>query len=129
STTALDMTIRSFELQLLEASGYRPQLQNCLSCDNSIRPETNHFSSKMGGVLCPDCALADGAAPVISPAALKIMRNLQSNEDSMLLASGVDDTAQREVERRIQEYIVYRLEGRLRSVEFLARLHSEGVPR
>jgi DNA repair protein RecO (recombination protein O) len=124
---ALDLVTRSFELQLLGLMGYRPQLHRCLHCDAEIAPEINRFSPKMGGVLCPACSSADGAAPAISVEALKVMRNLQSNENAMLRVAQIDDAVQREVEKRLQEYIVYRLERRPRSVSFLERLRTEGL--
>lgn len=124
---ALDLVTRSFELQLLALMGYRPQLQRCLHCDAVIAPEINRFSPKMGGVLCPACSSVDGAAPAISVEALKVMRNLQSNESVMLRVGQIDDAIQREVEKRLQEYIVYRLDRRPRSVSFLERLRTEGL--
>lgn len=128
-STALDMVVRAFELQLLGMTGYRPQLHRCLNCEAPIQPQSNHFSPKLGGILCPACAAADTAAPVITVDALKLMRNLQTNENTMLQIAELDEDIQREVERRLHDYIVYRLESRPRSMRFLERLRSEGVPR
>jgi len=128
SSAQLDLVVRSFEIQLLTMTGYRPQLHRCLKCDSTIEPQVNHFSSSMGGILCPDCASADVAAPAISVNALKVMRNLQTNESAVLQVTDVSETVQRELEKRMQEYIVYRLEWRPRSISFLDRLRAEGVP-
>jgi DNA repair protein RecO (recombination protein O) len=121
----LPLVVRAFELQLLGMTGYRPQLHRCLHCDHTIEPGVNHFSSKMGGILCPGCRMADHASSTISVAALKLMRNLQTNEEAMLQLEGLDDTLHREVEKHLHEYIVYRLESRPRSFAFLERLRSE----
>lgn len=128
SSNSLDLLVRAFELQLLGLTGYQPQLHRCLNCDAEILPQVNRFSSKLGGVLCPDCAIADGAAPAITVEALKVLRNLQRNESAMLQGVTVRDEVQREVERRLQDYIVYRLEARPRATRFLERLRAEGVP-
>jgi DNA repair protein RecO (recombination protein O) len=127
SEQQLGLVVRSFELQLLGLTGYRPQLFRCLACDAEVRPQTNRFSSKMGGVLCPDCASADTAAPAISVNALKVLRNLQKNEASLLQIPELGDSVQSEVEKRMQEYIIYRLESRPRSLGVLERLSAEGA--
>jgi DNA repair protein RecO (recombination protein O) len=123
----LDLATRAFELSLLGVTGYRPQLHHCLQCDSIIEPQTNRFSCKLGGVLCPDCVFADGAALPISIPALKLMRNLQTNETATIQILGIPSDVHREVERRLQEYITYRLEARPRSVAFLERLRSEQI--
>lgn len=124
----LAMTVRAFEIQMLSHSGYRPQLQRCLGCDEAINPIVNRFSVKMGGVLCPQCASADSAAPEISVGALKVLRNLQANEAALMAVAHIPDGIAREVERRLQEYIVYRLESRPRSIDVLERLRTESAP-
>jgi DNA repair protein RecO (recombination protein O) len=125
SSSNLRLAVRAFELQLLGMTGYRPQLHRCLHCDATIQPQVNRFSAKMGGVLCPDCAGLDSAAAPISVPALKVLRNLQTNEGAMLELSSIDPDAVQEVEERLGEYITYRLESRPRSLAFLQRLRAE----
>ncbi|GAC1321414.1 MAG: DNA repair protein RecO [Chloroflexota bacterium] len=123
----LEMVTRAFELQLLAFTGYRPQLHHCLNCDKKIEPIANRFSAKLGGVLCPDCADTDAAAPEITVDALKVLRNLQTNEAAMLHLDPLSPDLRGEVERRLHDYVVYRLEGRPRSLSFLHRLRHEGI--
>jgi DNA repair protein RecO (recombination protein O) len=127
SDASVEVTVRSFELQLLGLTGYRPQLHRCLACDSSIQPGANRFSVRMGGVLCPNCVAADTAAPVISDDALKLLRNLQTNEEAVFHLPALDRSVLRETEQRLYEYIVYRLETRPRSLRFLERLRAEGA--
>lgn len=123
----LDLTVRSFELQLLGFTGYRPQLHRCVQCDEPIEAQVNRFSAKLGGILCPSCAHADAAAGPISASAQKVLRNLQTNESAMMQVPSLDEEVQREVEHRLHEYIGYRLEARPRSLAFLDRLRVEGI--
>lgn len=123
----LELVMRSFELHLLGVTGYRPQLFRCISCSTSIQPDENRFSSRLGGILCPDCATEDAVAPAISIEALKALRNLQNNESAMLRLQRLDDDVETEIERRLQEYISYRLESRPRSLGFLERMKAEGM--
>lgn len=123
----LDLVMRAFELQLLGFTGYRPQLHRCVACETPIEPVANRFSSRLGGVLCPTCSAADSGAPGITAAALKAMRNLQTNEAAMLRIGTLDEGVRGELELHLQEYITYRLESRPRSVAFLDRLRREGI--
>lgn len=124
-TGNLDTAVRAFEIQLLGLTGYRPQLHRCLVCDTAITPGENHFSASMGGVLCPTCAPSDRAAPRITVAALKMLRNLQTNESSVLQIGQLPEEIRREVEQRLTEYIAYRMESRPRSVRFLDTIRTE----
>lgn len=123
--TRLDLVVRSFELKLLAISGYRPQFHRCLHCQAAIEPGSNRFSSSLGGVLCPACALVDHAALPISVNALKILRNLQTNEAGVFNLAALDGESMLEVENRMREYITYRLESRPRSLAFLDQLRAE----
>lgn len=120
----LDLALRSFEMQSLTHTGYRPQLHRCLQCDAEITPGQNRFSPKLGGVLCPDCAAADSAAPPISVPALKLLRHLQTNPEALRTLS-IPDAAKGEVGQRLQEYVFHRMEGRLRSVRFLEQVRAD----
>lgn len=121
----LDLVLRSFEMQVLNFTGYRPQLHYCVNCETTIRPVVNHFSARLGGVLCPLCVSVDTASRPISVAALKMLRNLQSNEDALLLATGISLDARREVEQRLREYITFRLETNPKSMQFIDQLRIE----
>jgi DNA repair protein RecO (recombination protein O) len=126
-TANAELAVRSFEMQLLGLTGYRPQLHRCLNCGQEIAPEVNAFSAKMGGILCPACATADRASAPISVDALKAMRNLQTNERAMLQLGALPESVSRELDQRLQEYIAYRMESRPRSLKFLDQLRSEGA--
>jgi DNA repair protein RecO (recombination protein O) len=128
-STSLDLVVRAFELQLLGLTGYRPQLHCCLNCETPISPGANHFSARMGGVLCPVCGDVDRGARAISVDALKAMRNLQTNESGMLSLPALRQDIRREMEQHLNEYITFRLEARPRSVRFLDTLRAEsGAP-
>lgn len=122
-----DLVVRSFELQLLGHTGYRPQFHRCLSCESTIEPEGNRFSARLGGILCAACAPQDPASSDISARALKALRNLQMNERAMLQLPGLEDELRREITARMNDYITYRLESQPRSPGFLDRLRAESV--
>jgi DNA repair protein RecO (recombination protein O) len=123
----IELLLRSYELQILSLSGFRPQLHHCLRCNEIIQPVINRFSALMGGVLCEPCGRVDRAAPAISILALKLMRNLQTNERAVLGIGSLAPDVQQEVEIHLREYVSHRLERRPRSTRFLDRLRSEGI--
>jgi DNA repair protein RecO (recombination protein O) len=121
---ATALRIRAFEMNLLELSGYRPELHICLGCGKAILPEANCLSVALGGVLCPKCRDQDPSAKPISVNALKLLRILQVSPQSVLGLESVDHRVGREIEGRLHDYIAYRLEKRPKSVGVLERMES-----
>ncbi len=115
----LALTLRFFELHTLNLVGYRPQLFNCLRCNAALEPVVNFFSVEEGGALCPRCGEARQGARPISVGALKVLRYLQTREYAECLRLQPHQVTRDEVEEVLQNYLVYILERRLKSVEFL----------
>jgi recombinational DNA repair protein (RecF pathway) len=121
---------RYFELHLLLHVGYRPQLITCLICDKPVEPIDNYFSVQAGGILDPDCALAQRAnaaghasdAQMISLTALKVLRYLQTRDWQVVRTLTLDAKVMSEVEMLMERYIAFHLEHNLKSVEFLQDL-------
>jgi DNA repair protein RecO (recombination protein O) len=110
---------RWFELHLLDAMGFRPELGRCLDCGAEIGPDGNGFSPVAGGVIGPECLhVAQGARPV-DPEALKVMRHLQRTALADVLRLRVPAAVAREVERLLHATVSAVLERELRSRDFL----------
>jgi DNA repair protein RecO (recombination protein O) len=110
---------RWFELHLLDAMGFRPELTRCIECGAEIEPEGNAFSPVAGGVLGPECAHAALSAQSITMDALKVMRHLQRNELAAVLRLAIPRATHREVERLLHATVSAILERELRTREFL----------
>jgi DNA repair protein RecO (recombination protein O) len=67
---------RHFELGLLIALGYQPELFRCVNCERDLEPTPNVFSSQLGGMLCAACSSLDPGAPALSINAQKYLRTL-----------------------------------------------------
>lgn len=120
------LTLRYFDLRLLEEAGYRPQLFQCLGCGQEIRPQDQYFSAAQGGVLCPACG---ENAPERRPVSLDALRYLRHYQRSSFAQAGkavVPKRIQREMENLLQYYIGYVLEGSINAAAFLRRLRREG---
>jgi DNA repair protein RecO (recombination protein O) len=74
---------RTYELALLDATGFRPELHVCLGCGEPVEAARAWWSAVEGGVYCATCAAprADGGPPNAQPmdgTVLKVLRAFQS---------------------------------------------------
>ena len=69
-----DLSLRYFELRLLQASGLMPELYHCVECRNPLQENKHRFSPNVGGVLCLDCSPAEARIRPLSVRALKVLR-------------------------------------------------------
>src|SRR5437870_2294999 len=120
--TNLPLLDRQFELHLLGAVGFRPQLIECVSCRAELKPETNGYSVKLGGVLCPECFAGQSSARGILPDVLKLLRYLQRTAPTGHTTLAAPDRVLREAEQILREQMEYALERRLRAADFLRRV-------
>lgn len=69
---------RTFELALLEATGFRPELSDCLRCSQPVAAESAWWAPVEGGVLCASCARTYPDSQPIDATALRVLRAFQS---------------------------------------------------
>jgi len=118
-------TLRYFELQLLNEVGYRPQLQQCVSCHLPLEPTTNSFSPSAGGVLCPNCSQSQPLAYPLSVNGLKVLRLLQSSDYSTAEKLKVNPELAGELEGLMRNYLKYLLEREIKSAAWLDSLKEQ----
>lgn len=116
--------IRHFELELLDLSGFRPELFRCVGCSAEIRPEAQFFSAEGGGVLCPSCGAQGRDALPVSLAALRLVRHYQRSSYAASASVRVRPEVMQEVERLLQVYLSHLLERRLNTPAFLLRVRQ-----
>jgi DNA repair protein RecO (recombination protein O) len=119
------LLLRYFELRLLETSGYRPQLQECVVCRQPLKPVANLFSSSAGGIICPGCRRNQEMVFPISVDALKTLRWLQGNDIDTALRLKIVPPLSRELEMTTRNYIKYLLEREVKSVAWLDSLKGQ----
>ena len=72
-----ELPLRYFDLQLLNLSGFLPELYQCVACGDALLPERHRYAAGAGGALCPDCAPPpDVAVRPLPLGALKVLRLL-----------------------------------------------------
>ncbi len=68
---------RSFELGLLDATGFGPQWRDCAACGEAVSPDAPAWSPLAGGVICAACRASHPEAGPIDLSVLKVLRFIQ----------------------------------------------------
>lgn len=114
--------VRYYELQLLDAVGFRPELQECVVSREVLLPEAQFFSYGEGGVVSPEAASYTNGLVPLPMQTLKVMRHLQRNRYAKVAHLRISDGTHNDLERVQLGYIRYILEKQLQSVDFIQRI-------
>lgn len=119
------MITRNFEMVLLHDLGYRPQLFNCVGCDEDITAQVNAFSPVLGGLLCPNCRGLDPHAIPLSVNAQKYLRMLQ--RDGLAAVARLNPTPHErtEVQRALEGYARFVADRDLRSLRAIHEMSRQ----
>ncbi|MEX0787888.1 MAG: DNA repair protein RecO [Anaerolineales bacterium] len=118
------LVMRFYELHLLEATGFRPELNVCVHGKEEIQAQDQFFSPEAGGVLCPRCGPTQPDTRPISMSALRVTRHLQRSAFAEIENLAVRPAVQAEVERIMELTLTYLLERRLNAPDFLRQVRS-----
>jgi len=120
-----ELTLRYFELHLLNQVGYRPQLQQCVLCHTPLKPVTNSFCPSAGGILCPDCTPGQPLTYPLPVNALKVLRLLQDSDYPTINRLKINPGLSQELEIVMRNYLKYLLERDVKSVAWLDTLREQ----
>lgn len=120
-----ELTLRYFELHLLDMSGYRPQLQECVACREILKPVENTFSPSAGGILCPNCKFEYASAFTISVDALKVLRLFQRSAFEVVSRLKIKSELALELKMCLTAYIRYVLERDVKSAAWMDDLRNQ----
>jgi DNA repair protein RecO (recombination protein O) len=123
-----DVILRYFEMQMLNESGYRPELRNCVACRKPLEPVVNYFSFQTGGMLCPGCARDRSDIVQLSVNALKVLRLLQDRDMATAEKVKYGQELSLEIESVIRRYIRFILEKEVKSAAWLDNLKQAPPP-
>ncbi len=118
------VTLRFYEMRLLDLVGFRPMLFECAKCRKKIIAEDQFFSAELGGVLCPNCGARTDSSRLISMDALRFMRHFQRSSFNEALKADPSQKIRGEVEAIMNHYLTFLLERKLKTPEFLKQIQS-----
>jgi DNA repair protein RecO (recombination protein O) len=122
-----DVALRSFEMRLMDQSGFRPELERCVVCNVALREEQNFFAPQSGGAVCPACVAGLAGTRTLTVNGLKVLRLLQRGPYNEIARLKISVSLGEEVERHLRSYIVCVLERDVNAAEFIERLRREGL--
>lgn len=111
--------LRYFEVNLLNYVGLQPQINNCVICQEKLKPEKNYYSAKLGGILDLKCKKQDPSALPISVSAIKLLRLLQKEDINIAEKIKINIATLDEIKDVLFYFIRYLLEQKLVSIKFL----------
>jgi len=120
-----ELALRYFELHLLNEVGYRPQLQQCVSCHLPLEPVTNWFCPSAGGMLCSNCSLNQPLTYPLSVNALKVLRFFQGSDYDTVRKLKMNSELSQELEEVMRHYLKYLLEREVKSAVWLDSLRKQ----
>lgn len=115
----VDMPVRYFEMALLDVLGYRPEVDECVTCRSRLEAVPNYWTAGGGGVVCPSCRRDESAVRPISVNAVKLLRLLLHGRYSDVARVSIDGDLAGELERALGEYVRWVLERDVRSAAFI----------
>lgn len=118
------LAVRYYEMRLLDAVGFRPQLFECANCGREIRAEDQFFSFTAGGIICPRCGEALQNLTRISLETLKYLRHFQRSGYRDASRANPSLEIKKEAETLMQGYFTYLLERELNTPGFIKRVKS-----
>ncbi len=114
-----ELLLRYFELHLLNEVGYRPRLEQCVSCQSSLKNSNGYFCPGAGGVLCPKCSHSQSFRYHVSVNGLEVLRLLQGDDQNTPNNLNISNNLYTELERIMKHYIKYLLDREIKSAAWL----------
>lgn len=116
------LAVRYYEMRLLDAVGFRPQLFECANCRREILPEDQFFSFTAGGVICPRCGRGLTNLARISVETLKYLRHFQRSSYRDASRANPSPEVKKEAEVLMHGYFTYLLERDLNTPGFIKKV-------
>lgn len=118
----LALAARYYELHLLDAMGYTPSFFQCAISGERLEPVDQFYSVSQGGAISPDyVSFQENLIPLPLPI-LKILRHLMRHDWQTVRGLRLNYEQHRLIERISHATIIYLLEQRLQSVDFLRKI-------
>jgi len=117
-----EFLLRIFELRIIEAAGFKPELYQCIHCKEKITISDNYWDSIEGGLICQSCQQKFHHGKRISDDLIKIFRLIDRGDYELLKRLNLKKEIELEAENVLNEYIKSILERDLKSQRFLKEL-------
>lgn len=119
--------IHIYEFKILQAAGYAPQLDECISSGQTCADEDVFISPRLGGILSRGHKHFDPAALPVTPRALKLLRLFSRIDLNRLGNIDVKDVTKLEIKHIMRQFMDIQLGLQLKSQNFLDQLDKYDI--
>ncbi len=118
---ALEIAARAFEMQLLDILGLKPEMERCVRCGGALDQTNGQVGVMpvMGGIICNRCLLDTTGCMRISRGALEALKRMAAQDLGRLHILKLSGEIQAEMDRMMQAFVGYHIDGHLPSRTFL----------
>jgi DNA repair protein RecO (recombination protein O) len=120
---AAPLVCRWFDLHLLDRSGFRPELAQCVSCRNALQERENAWNAASGGALCESCARS-ASGFTLSVRALKSLRYLLVSDFASAALLRVDGILAGELERHMRLFVQHVIDREVTAARFIEEIRA-----
>lgn len=110
-----DLFLSYFEINILANLGFRPELYQCLVCEDKIKAGGNSFSFEDGGLTCPNCQ----SGCLVSDSAIKALRLFLDHDIKIIDQINSNKTLTNEIKNITDDYIKHIHQKDFKSRRFL----------
>ena len=119
--------LHAFELQLLDHSGFLPELHRCIQCRRKPNLGAHRYAPHAGGLLCDMCFSSYGPVMPLSGNALKVLRFLERHNVNMSEQLNIPEELDRELTTLLFASIHHVLERDIRTSSFITHLRQPSM--
>lgn len=119
-----ELLARAFEIRLLALTGFKQELECCVSCRGALLPENGllSFSPGAGGVVCSVCRREHADAVGLLLGTLYTLRRLGEGNLERVFTVKTEPVIRGELNRILPDAVSFHLGYRPRALSFLDRL-------
>ena len=118
------LVCRWFDLHILDRSGFRPELADCVSCRLPLEEQDNAWSAPSGGALCRSCARKTESGLSLSVRALKSLRYLLVSDFANAARLRVDSVLAGELERHMRVFVQHVIDREVTAARLIDEIRA-----
>jgi len=111
----IDLMLRFFELKIIEASGFKPEIRKCVHCSAKLVEKNNYWDQAEGGIICSDCNTKFHHGKKISDDVIKLFRIIEQKDIKVATNIKLEKEVESEAEEILDLYIKNILEREIKS--------------
>ncbi len=117
------LVCRWFDLHVLDRTGFRPEVADCVVCRNALEERENAWSAAAGGAVCAACVSRAGGLS-LSVRALKSFRYLLQHDFAGASLLRVDAALSAELERHLRTFVQHVLDRDVTAARLIDQIRA-----